>query len=187
MKTAIIVHGRPDKEEYFDPKQPKPTEAHWLPWLKKGLEVKGFVVHIPAMPVPYESVYEEWKKVFEQHTVDNETVLIGHSRGGAFILHWLSEHDVHVGKVILVAPSITPNHPVEHGFSEFTIDPNFVSKTQGVTVFYSTDDEEGILESVARIKAELPSCTFREFSNKGHFTAGDGVTEFPELLEEVLK
>lgn len=140
------------------------------------------------MPVPYEPVYEDWRVEFEKLSVDANTVLIGHSRGGAFLLRWLSDHEVHVGKVFLVAPSITPNHPLEVGFSEFVIDPNMVAKTKGVTLFYSTDDEEGILESVEKIKQVLPAIVIKEFSDKGHFTIGDMETdEFPELLEEMLK
>ncbi len=186
MKTAIIIHGRPEKEEYFDSTQPKPVDAHWLPWLKKELETKGFVVHVPEMPVPYQPVYEDWKKIFEQFPVDSDTVLVGHSRGGGFLLRWLSDHNIHVGKVVLVAPSIMPNPEKVTGFSDFTIDLNLLSKTKGITVFYSTDDEEGILKSVEKIKIELPVIEFKEFSDKGHFTTGDGVSEFPELLGEIV-
>lgn len=187
MKTAIIIHGRPDKEEYFDDAQPKPTEAHWLPWLKESLEAQGFLVFVPAMPVPYEPVYEDWKREFERFPLDSDTVLIGHSRGGAFLLRFISDHDVRVGKVFLIAPSITPNHPVEVGFSEFRIDPHAVAKTNGVAVFYSTDDEEGILQSVAKIQSQLPNVVVKKFSDRGHFTTEDGVTEFPELLQEIVQ
>ncbi len=187
MKTAIIIHGRPDKEEYFDGTLPKPTEAHWLPWLKRSLEARGYQAYIPEMPRPYEPRYEDWQEVLETYPIDQDTVLVGHSRGGAFLLRWLSEHDVRVGKVMLVAPSITPNYPVEVGFSEFTIDPRLTHKVGRVVMFYSTDDEGGILESVKKVKDALPEIVVKEFTTKGHFTSEDGVSEFPELLEEILK
>ncbi len=187
MKKVFIIHGRPDKDEYFDPTKPKPVDAHWLPWLKRELEATGYSVEAPAMPVPYEPNYEAWKKVFEELTLDTETVLVGHSRGGAFLLHWLSDHDVKVGKVLLVAPSITVNHPVEVGFSEFTIDTHLVVKTDGITLLYSIDDEEGILKSVAKIKETIKDIKVIQFTDAGHFTSEDGYDEFPELLEEIIK
>lgn len=185
MKTLIVIHGRPEKEEYFDPSFPSPANSHWLPWLKKELEARGFIVHIPEMPVPYQPVYEDWKKVFEEFPLDSETVLIGHSRGGGFILKWLSEHDIEVGQVFLVAPSIMPSPGITFWFSDSDIDPNLTAKTKGITVFYSTDDEDGIMQSVEKIKSTIKDIIIREFTDKGHFTAEDGVSEFPELLEEI--
>lgn len=41
----------------------------------------------------------------------------------------------------------------------------------------------GIIKSFEKIKAALPDITFKEFSDKGHFTSEDGVSEFPALLE----
>lgn len=185
MKNVIIIHGRPDKEEYLDPTMPKPVDAHWIPWLKKQLEERGYIVHVPAMPEPYEPDYEKWKEEFEKIPINSETILIGHSRGGAFILHWLSDHEIKVGKVLLIAPSITPNHPIENGFSEFQIDSNLVNKTNGIVMFYSSDDEEGIIESAEKIKSTINNIDIREFTNKGHFTSDDGVSQFPEILEEI--
>jgi hypothetical protein len=31
--NAIIVHGCPDREEYYDPAAPSASNHHWLPWL----------------------------------------------------------------------------------------------------------------------------------------------------------
>lgn len=31
MKKALILHGMPGKEEYFDPNYDNPSNAHWLP------------------------------------------------------------------------------------------------------------------------------------------------------------
>jgi hypothetical protein len=33
MKNAIILHGGPDKQEYYDPETPSQSNMHWLPWL----------------------------------------------------------------------------------------------------------------------------------------------------------
>ncbi len=88
----------------------------------------------------------------------------------------------------MVAPSITANPGVVTGFSEYEIDKTLTQRIPNITVFYSTDDEKGILESVQKIKQNLPDVIYYEFLNKGHFTEGDlGTKAFPELLEVILK
>jgi predicted alpha/beta hydrolase family esterase len=188
MNQVILIHGRPDKEEYFDDTMPKPHEAHWFPWLKTELEERGIKTFIPIMPQPYEPDYEEWGKVFETYKITPETMLVGHSRGGGFLLRYLSEHNISVAGFIMVAPSILPNPGVVTGFSEYEIDKSIVNRIPKISLFYSLDDEEGIVKSVEKIKEFLPNITYREFPDKGHFTRGDlGTEAFPELLDEILK
>lgn len=188
MDQVIIIHGRPDKEEYFDDSFPKPHKAHWLPWLKDKLGEIKVKTEIPIMPKPYEPDYEEWKKVFEKYKLTSDTILVGHSRGGGFLLRYLSENKLKIKKLILVAPSIMANPGIVTGFSEYEIDKNLIERAGKFSIFYSTDDEDGILKSIDKIKKYLPDINYYKFSDKGHFTEGDlGTKEFPELLEEVLK
>lgn len=188
MNQVILIHGRPDKEEYFDEAMPKPYEAHWFPWLKSELEARGVETFIPVLPRPYEPDYEEWKKVFETYTLTPETILVGHSRGGGFLLRYLSENKISVARLIMVAPSILPNPGVVTGFSEYEIDKSIGERIPKIVLMYSQDDEEGILKSVEKIKQNLPKITYLEFSDKGHFTEEDlGTKAFPELLEEILR
>jgi uncharacterized protein len=187
MKTAIIIHGRPDKEEYYDLTVSSPSNAHWLPWLQKQLCVNDILAQTPEMPEPYAPDYEKWKAVFEKFQVDENTALIGHSRGGSFLLHWLSENKVNAGKVILVAPSITPNMAVERGFWEYTIDSTLPERVAELILFYSMDDDTGIIESAEKVITAIPAITVRKFEDRGHFTFGDlGTIEFPELLKEII-
>jgi predicted alpha/beta hydrolase family esterase len=90
MKKAIIIHGMPSKEEYYDVNRPASSNCHWLPWIQKKLLLKNVLAQTPEMPEPYNPVYENWRKVFEQLSPDEETILIGHSCGGGFIVRWLS-------------------------------------------------------------------------------------------------
>lgn len=109
MKNAIILHGKPDKEEYYSETAPSPSNAHWLPWLQKQLIIRDIKADTPEVPYPYELDYATWAREFERFDVTPETVLVGHSCGGGFIVRWLCEHaDVHVGKVVLVAPWTDP-------------------------------------------------------------------------------
>lgn len=52
----------------------------------------------------------------------------------------------------------------------------------------SKDDDEDILESVKKIRQQIPKIVYHESSNLGHFTYNDMKTDkFPELLGYILK
>ncbi len=191
MKNAILVPGRPDKEEYYNPKYPTNSNNHWFPWLSKQLQIHDIFAVAVEIPEPYSPSYDVWKREFERFDISPETILVGHSCGGGFLVRWLSENrDRNVGKVVLVAPWINPeNNPVSDtaDFFNFEIDPNLVSRTAGVTIFNSDNDQETIHQSVLIIRDTVNNITYKEFPNKGHFCSEDLKTvEFPELAEEIL-
>jgi predicted alpha/beta hydrolase family esterase len=190
MKTALIIHGWPSKEEYFDPATPSPSNNQWLPWLQKQLGLKGITAQTPEMPDAYEPNYEKWKATFEQFHVDEETILVGHSCGGGFLVRWLSENKIKVGPVILVAPWMDVEHEEREsigGFFDFEIDPTLSDRTDGVTIFISNDDDKPMLDTVELLEQTLKGYFTKRFEDKGHFCISDGVAEFPELLEEIVK
>lgn len=185
MKTAIILHGMPSKKEYFNSKSPSQSNKHWLPWVQRQLILRGVLAQTPELPEPYEPVYEKWLKVFEQFKIDVNTSLIGHSCGAGFLVRWLTENNIKVGKVALVAPFIDPNHnEVKSDFFDFEIKKDLSKQTKGLCVFYSKDDDRYILTSVEQILASDKAIQARVFENKGHFTLNDMKTDqFPELVK----
>lgn len=192
MKNAILVPGRPDKEEYYNPRYPTNSHGHWFPWLSKQLQVNDVFAVVLEIPEPYAPRYHVWKREFERFDVTPETVLVGHSCGGGFLIRWLSENkDREVGKVVLVAPWINPeNNPLSDtaDFFDFEIDPDLVSRTAGVTIFNSDNDQATIQQSVQIIREKVKGIDYREFHDKGHFCYEDLKTvEFPELVEEIFK
>lgn len=188
MKTAIIIHGMPKKESYYNPAFPSPSNAHWSPWLQKKMILNKILAQTPEMPVPYNPVYEDWKKLFERFDINEHTILVGYSCGGGFLLRYLSEENIQVGKVVLVAPWIDTEKELDTGMFDFTLDANLVSKTKGVTIFESTNDDEVIQKSIEKIKNEVLNIHVVTFQNYGHFLLDDMKTNsFPELLEECLK
>lgn len=190
MKNAILVPGRPDKEEYYDPQYPTNSNSHWFPWLSKQLQIHNIFAVAIEPPTPWQPRYDVWKKEFERFDITPETVLVGHSCGGGFLVRWLSENkDVTVGKVMLVAPWLNPEDNPESDtadFFHFDIDPSIVGRTAGITIFKSDNDEETIHRSVQIIRDAVPSVAYREFHSYGHFTEGDmGTVEFPELAATI--
>jgi predicted alpha/beta hydrolase family esterase len=189
MKTAVLIHGMPSKEEYMKPSVPAASNNQWFPWIQKQLSLLGIVARTPEMPEPYRPDYQRWKQVFEQFKLDEKTILVGHSCGGGFLVRWLSERDIKVGKVVLVAPWINPKDPTPvTGFFDFKVDPNLVSKTSSLTVFISLDDEQDELDTAKMLEEKVKDIEFKRFSDKGHFCVGFNLEteEFPELLETLI-
>ena len=190
MKNAIILHGGPDKDEYYDPNIPSESNSHWLPWLQKQLIVKDILAVTPEVPFAFDRNWPVWQKEVERFEIGPETILVGHSTGAGFWIKYLSIHpELNVAKVVLVAPWTDPlQEHTKNFFDDFDIDPNFVSRTKGVTVFISDDDQDDIQETVRILRQTVKDVEYTEFQGYGHFTMGSMHTaEFPELLVEALK
>jgi len=175
MKNALIIHGCCDKEEYYSDVYPSLTNSHWFPWLQKQLLVKNIFTQTPEMPEAFNPDYKKWKAEFERFDVNKESVLVGHSCGGGFLLRWLSENKISIEKLILVAPFLNPNKKERYGdgFLDFKIDPEIIERTNSIEVLLSdNEDVDGVKESVDTIMKTFPSATLHQFKNMGHFTYG---------------
>jgi predicted alpha/beta hydrolase family esterase len=188
MKNAIILHGKPDKKEYYDPKAPSMSNAHWIPWLQGQLLKHDIWAATPEVPNAFHPEWKLWCKEVERFDITPETIVVGHSCGAGFWLRWLSEHkEVKLAKVVLVAPSLGYGWDGDYFFEGFTLDPDLTSRAD-ITIFNSDNDHESIQKAVKEIREKLPKVQYREFHGYKHFTIGSMKTsEFPELLAEVLK
>lgn len=184
MKTAILIPGTCDEEEYFNPKDPSLSNAHWFPWLQKQLLIKGIFTQTPEMPDAYKPDYEKWKNEFEKFDIDENTVLIGHSCGGGFLVRWLTENKIKINKLVLVAPWVDPDREKTTDFFNFSIDSGLKERAGEIHIFVSENDENNVLKSVEFISKTLSNAKIHKFMDKGHFTYSEMKTvEFPELLE----
>ena len=191
MKNAIILHGMSESEEdYKDPSLGLESDQHWIPWLQRQLIFKGMETQAPEMPSPYYPVYKDWKRVFEQFSVGEETTLIGHSNGGGFLIRWLSQNPVKIKKLVLVAAWMNPDGTdkrIEPSFYDFAIDPKISERTGSIHAFISSDDNPEMAKTLKQITAVLPEVEVHQFTDHGHFTKSQmGTVEFPELLEAVI-
>lgn len=189
MKNAIILHGGPSEEEYYDPKAPSMSNAHWLPWLQGQLLKHEITAATPEVPHAFDRNWPVWAKEVERYDITPETVLVGHSTGAGFWIKYLSiHHNLRVDKVVLVAPWLDPDRlHTRNFFDDFEIDQSFPYRTKGVTVFYSDDDQQSVLKTVDVIRQKVEGVIFKKFHNYGHFCIEDMKTvEFPELLQEIL-
>jgi len=83
MKNAIILHGLPDRDEYYDASVPSSSNYLWIPWIQKQLLIKDVAAHTPEVPGAYKPTphYDVWQREFERFDVTPETMLVGHSCG----------------------------------------------------------------------------------------------------------
>lgn len=188
MKNAIILHGAPERSDYYNPDLPSESNAHWLPWLQKELIIRDIKADTPEVPYAFEPAWKVWCREVGRFEIGPETIVVGHSAGGGFWLRYLSEHkDLKVGRVVLVAPWLDPEKTLKEDFYAFEPDRKLVERTDGIVVFRSNDDAENVQKSVQWIEEHFNDLRVHEFVGYGHFTYGNmQTTAFPELLEEVL-
>ncbi len=188
MKNCIIVHGSNSSEK--SSKEGKPENLrHWKPWLKKKLEENRIQTSNDLYPEDWLPDYDKWKNVFEKNNINENTILVGHSAGTAFILRWLSESKQKVDKVILIAPSIVKTEKYKRlsKLKDFEYDSNLKKLFNEIVVFYSDDDNEHIIESAKQIHSKLGGKLIL-LKGRGHFCFEDMKTEeFPELLKNILE
>lgn len=190
MANAIILHGKPTKDEYYNSKTLTESKKQWLPWLQKQLMIRDIKADTPEMPRAYDPDWDNWCREVERYDIGPDTILIGHSCGGGFWVKYLSLHkELKVGKVILVAPWIDPDGDETKGFFEgFTPDPKLAERTKGLVIFHSDNDMGNVQKSVAEIRQNIENVKYREFHKYGHFCYEEmGTHEFPELLKEVVE
>ncbi|MCD6528218.1 alpha/beta hydrolase [bacterium] len=188
-KRCIIIHGCPsDVEKAMDPKR-RTYDKHWIPWAKKQLIAKGIETETPLMPSPWYPDYEKFKGEFEKYTVDENTILIGHSCGCAFLVRWLGETKKKIFKLILVAPWKIPDKDDEYRkkFYIYSIDKTIKKRVKEIVMFTADNEEEDGKKSLEIFHKALDG-EIIELKGRGHYTLNDmGTEEFPELIEVVLR
>ena len=189
MKNVLIIHGCPSSMESAMNPETRTYDKHWIPWTKQELIARGIETQTPFMPNPWAPVYEDFKKEFEKYPVDEGTTLIGHSCGCSFLVRWRGDTKQKIHKLILVAPwkIADDDENVKKAFYEYPIDKEIKSRVDEIVMFTADDEEKEGKESLEMYKTSLGGRII-ELKNHGHYTMGDmGTTEFPELLETILK
>lgn len=189
-KNCIIIHGCPgDEEKALDP-ETRTYDKHWIPWTKEKLIEQGIQTTTPLMPTPWAPMYEEYKKVFEKLEVNENSILIGHSCGSAFLVRWLGETKQKINKLILVAPSkvekeIRKGSLIE--LYEYKIDETIPSRVNEIVMFTANDESDEGKESL-KVFHYILGGKIINLSGHGHYTMGNmGTIEFPELIDVILR
>ena len=181
FKNAFIFHGTAGS-----------PEGNWFPWLKNELEQRGIPTSVPRFPTPDGESLDAWFAVLD---VDNEkigpeTLLIGHSKGGMFLLKVLERLAEPVKAAIFVAAPVGEKpilyYEEDKKFSNFDFKWNeIVGKAQKFIVYHSDNDPYVSLANGEKLANEL-SVGVSLIPNAGHLNAESGFTEFQPLLAQIL-
>lgn len=176
MKNAVLLHAMGDT-----------PESHWYPWLKRKLEVKGYGVWVPQLPDAHNPQLSQWLPFILEHgTFTEDTVIIGHSAGGACVLALLEELKVKVNKAIVVAGFSF--YPGGDGIVKSSYDwVKIQNNVDEFIVVTSDNDPYGHDEVRGRVMLEMLAMDGSiQILVKGqkHFCVGDDqkYREFPLLL-----
>ncbi len=178
----IILHGCPPTEAMVTP-----LEKRWMNWLEKELKEKDLKAVALDLPTSWQPKYSEWKKIFEKTPITEDSCLIGHSCGGAFLVRWLLETKKSVKKLILVAPAKVPetDDDTRKDLYDFDLPDDASHIAKEIVLFTSNDFPHHIKSRELYTKSLRPRLV--DLKDKGHFLFFQmGTNEFPELLDEVL-
>jgi hypothetical protein len=185
--NCIIIHGCPPSEAEFMTPEKQTYYKHWIPWATEQINKMGISTINPLMPAPWAPDYEAFKKEFEKYEISENTILIGHSCGCAFLVQWLGDTKQKIKKLILVAPwkIDTKNNDFKKNFYNFDIDKTIPERVKEIVMFTSDNEHSGGSESLEIYHQALGGRVIT-LSGRGHYIFRDmGTKEFPELLEEI--
>lgn len=200
---AFIIHGtggHPDE--------------NWIPWLRTELNNIGCEVIVPKFPTPIGQSLDNWLEVFEEYKndLDNETIIIGHSVGVAFILNILERHELNhelkntaqenkksrqnkqMNKQLKAAFLVsgftgTLNNPtfdlVVSSFSDRNFNWKKIRNNCAKFHVFHSDNDPFVNIRKAHELAERLETTPIIIKGGGHFTIVRGYIKFPQLLEKI--
>ena len=182
ISKVVLMHG----------KDTNPSEK-WYPWFVGQVKSRGINALAPALPKPNDPVAEEWTKELEKTNPDENTILVGHSRGGVAILRWLERlpEGKKIKKVVLVATNSgrsekmnkTENNKGFYSDKGYDFE-KIKTHCDNFVVIHSKDDIWVPFEA-GEENAKGLDARFKVYEGKNHF--GKNTPKVPEVLEEILE
>ena len=173
--------------------QPATPRKTGFPGPRREFEARGHTVIVPQFPTPEGQSVAAWMASLDVYRpqINSNTILIGHSLGGLFMLRLLESLGAPVAASVFVGAPIgvrpLSNYDRDSEFSQgFEFDWAKIRQNAGrVIVFHSDNDPYVSLSNGQELARELGvELTF--VPGAGHFsTRTGGYTEFPLLLEKL--
>lgn len=178
--NAFIIHGA-----YGNPNE------NWFPWLKQELEKLGCSAIVPSFPTPKGQTLENWMKTFQDYEelVHQDSILIGHSLGCAFILNFLDKTRKRVKAVYLVAGFISPigNEKFDKLNESFYNELGWEKLQRQAEYFvYASDSDPYVPFEIERKLSHKLGAKLIMIKGAGHFNEKAGYRKFNQLLEHII-
>ncbi len=171
---ALIIHGfgaHPD--------------GNWFRWLRLELDKLGVQSFAPKFPTPEMQTPANWMKVLENFPdIDENTILIGHSLGGSFVLSILEKHKAKSAFIVAAPLGLLHNREIDPLIADFTnkiFDWNIIKANCGDFHLYYSDNDTYVPIAHGEKLAKNLGVPFVKTQGSGHFMS----PSFPRLLEDV--
>jgi len=181
MTNIFIIHGA-----YGNP------EENWFPWLKSELDKLDCRVFVPKFPTPEDQSLENWNKVFEDYKqyLNENSIVVGHSLGPAFLLNLLEELDKPIKAAFFVSGFLdllgNPDFDnINKSFIEKSFDWQKIKQNcPKFFVFHSDNDPYVPLEQAEKLAKNLGVDVIL-VKNAGHFNENAGYSKFDLILDKI--
>jgi hypothetical protein len=175
-RNAIIFHGTGGAPGHC-----------WYPWLGTRLEARGYAVEIPHYPgLNRDPIDEFLPTVLANHTLSDDTVLVGHSGGAALLLGILEHAPTRIAQAILVAGYATPPNTSLEPVLQETYDWQAIKANARALCFInSVRDPYGCDAAQGRYMFDRLGGT-QIIRDEGHFGDADDPYSTFELLDRLI-
>lgn len=180
MRNVLIFHGTGGN-----------PQGNWFPWLKEELEKKDYKVFVPQFPHPKNHTIVDWFKMLEEYTqyINGESLLIGHSLGGLFLLRVLERLDHKVKGAFFAAASVGIKpilyYESDLKFSGFDFNWKQIKKNAGQAFVYHSDNDPYICLANGEKLAKKLGVKLTFIPNAEHLNEETGYFKFDLLLQDI--
>lgn len=165
------------------------SQSNWYPWLERKVSEKGIFIKTLNMPNSDQPILHEWMEYLnkELSSLNENTILIGHSLGCVAILNYLnSQKNLKIKAAIWVSGFIekTPISQVQE-FVDVQLNYQKINKQIQYQIAITAKDDDIIPYTYTKeMETKLDINTFVLETGK-HFIDRDRYTTFPFLLDQI--
>jgi len=168
------------------------SKANWFPWMKQELEKINCRVIVPDFPTPENQNINSWLEVFfkYQGELNNNSILIGHSIGAAFVLNILERINLPIKASFLVAGFVglldkAKFDEVNKTISDKQFDWNKIKQNCKNFYLYHSDNDPYVPLTKAQELAINLETEIKLIKGAGHINKDSGFNEFKLLLDDI--
>ncbi|MAI90942.1 alpha/beta hydrolase [Ponticaulis sp.] len=179
---VVIVHG------YM-----AGPDEHWFPWLSDAAQAEGFEARRLALPDADNPDAQTWRSVIAQDIAgaSESTFIVAHSLGSISTLRALSDlpADTRIGGLVLVSGFYDTLDviPALDEFLDSGVDFDRVNEMVDACVVITARNDELVPYQLSDRLAAAMGCKLIVLNEGGHFLGSDGYTEFPLVLNELMR